>query len=104
MRKLIATLSVVSLLAGIAAVAAFATTPKVSWHVGTSKTVKIRHGQKVTWVWAGDAAHNVKGKGFKSGIHTKRGTTYSHTFRTRGKFTIVCSIHPGAMKTVVKVS
>jgi plastocyanin len=104
MRKLIATLTVVSLLAGLAAVAALATTPKVSWHIGTSKTVKIHKGQKVTWVWTGDAAHNVKGKGFKSSIKSARGATYSHTFRTRGKYTIVCTLHPGAMKTVVKVS
>jgi len=104
MRKLIAILAVVSLLAGLVAVAAFATTPKVSWHVGTSKTVKIRHGGKVTWVWNGDSLHNVKGKGFKSKSSSRRGFTYTHTFRTKGKFTIVCTFHPGLMKTVVRVS
>jgi plastocyanin len=103
MRKLIATLSVVALLAGIVAYAALAATPKVSWHIGTNKTVKIRKGQKVTWVWAGDAKHNVKGKGFKSPAKSRKGYTYSHVFRTKGKFTITCTFHPGIMKTVVKV-
>src|SRR5207248_2237485 len=104
MRKLIATLSVVSLLAGLLAFTAFASTPRVTWKVGTNKTVKIRHGQRVTRVWGGDAKHNVKGRGFKSRSSSRRGFTYTHTFRTKGKFTIVCTFHPGLMKTVVKVS
>ena len=104
MRKLVTTLAIVSLLAGIAAVTAAATTPSVSWHVGTNKTVKIRKGGAVKWVWAGDAQHNVKGKGFTSAFHTKKGATYTHIFRTKGTFTITCQVHPGSMKTIVKVS
>src|SRR4051794_9088138 len=104
MRKFITTLVVVGLLAGIAAIAASASTPRVTWKVGASKTVTIRHGGKVTWVWAGDAQHNVRGKGFHSGFHTKKGTTYSHTFKSKGSFKIVCDVHPGSMKTVVKVT
>lgn len=104
MRKLITTLLIVGLLAGIAAVAASATTPRVTWKIGANKTVTIRHGGRVTWVWAGDAQHNVKGKGFASGFHTRKGTTYTHTFRSKGRFTIVCQVHPGAMKTIVKVT
>ena len=71
---------------------------------GTSKTVKIRHGQRVTWVFAGDAPHNVKGKGFKSKTSGRKGFTYTHTFRSKGRFVITCTIHPGLMKTVVRVS
>jgi acid phosphatase class B len=104
MRKFIATLSVVCLLAAIGAYVAFAATPNVSWHLGTNKTVKIHRGQKVTWTWTGDAPHNVKGKGFMSATKNKKGFTYSHVFKTKGSFTITCTIHPGAMKTVVKVS
>ena len=103
MRKLLATLSVLALLAGLATVA-FASTPRVTWKIGTNKTVTIRHGGKVTWVWAGDAQHNVKGKGFKSPAHTNKGATYTHIFRTKGKFTITCTFHPGLMKTIVKVT
>jgi plastocyanin len=104
MRKLAVTLAIASLLAGLAAAAALATTPSVPWHLGTSKTVKIRHGGSVKWVWTGDAPHNVKGKGFKSPTHSTKGATFTHRFRTAGTFKIVCTIHPGAMKTIVKVS
>src|SRR4051812_39213605 len=104
MRKLMTTLLIVGLLAGIAAAAASATVPRVTWKVGTNKTVKIHHGGKVTWVWAGDAQHDVRGKGFHSGFHTKKGTTYTHTFKSKGSFKIVCDVHPGLMKTIVKVS
>jgi plastocyanin len=104
MRKLIATVSVLCLIAGIGAYAAFATTPRVTWKIGTMKTVRIRHGQRVTWVFGGDASHNVKGPGFKSPTRSRRGYTYSHLFRRKGRFVITCTIHPGLMKTVVRVS
>ena len=104
MRRLASLLAVTAVLAAIGVAAAFASTPTVSWHLGTSKTVKIRHGQSVKWVWTGDAPHNVKGKGFKSKTFSKKGASYTHRFTTKGSFTIVCTIHPGAMKTVVKVS
>ena len=104
MRKLIAILAVVSLLAAIAAVTALGSTPSVSWHVGTSKTVSIHRGGLVKWVFAGDAAHNVHGRGFTSPTRSRRGYTYSHRFNTRGRFTVTCLVHPGQMKTIVRVS
>jgi plastocyanin len=104
MRKLIAILTVAGLLAGLISFAALAATPRVTWKVGTNKTVKIRKGQKVSWVWAGDSPHNVKGKGFMSPTKSRKGYTYSHVFRTKGQFKITCTIHPGLMKTIVKVS
>jgi plastocyanin len=103
MRKIIATLAIASLLAALAAVAASAATPSVSWHVGTNKTVKIKKGGLVKWVFSGDAPHNVKGPGFKSPLRTKKGYTFAHRFNTRGSFKIVCQVHPGRMKTIVKV-
>jgi plastocyanin len=45
----------------------------------------------------------VKGPGFKSSVKTGKGKSYSHTFRARGTFKIICQIHPTTMKTVVKV-
>jgi plastocyanin len=103
MRKLIATLVVISLLAGIWAVAALGAT-SVTWKVPTSKTVKIHKGGTVKWVWTGDALHNVKGPGFTSKFSSRKGHTYSHTFRRRGTFKIICQTHPTTMKTIVKVS
>jgi plastocyanin len=103
MRRLASLLVIASLLAAVAATAAFAAT-SVSWKVGTSKTVKIKKGGTVKWIWADGAPHNVKGPGFVSKTQTGKGKTYSHRFRKKGTFKIICQVHPTSMKTVVKVS
>ena len=102
MRRLALLFVTASLAAAVVAASAFAATG-VTWKVGTSKTVKIRKGGTVKWVWGDSAPHNVKGTGFKSSVKTGKGKSYSHTFRSRGTFKIICQIHPTTMKTVVKV-
>jgi plastocyanin len=102
MRRFASLFVIAALVAGVVAATAFAATP-VTWKVGTNKTVKIRKGAAVKWIWGDGAPHNVKGSGFKSKVLTGKGKTYSHTFRTRGTFRIICQIHPTTMKTVVKV-
>ena len=101
MRKITALLAVCALLAAIVATTAFAAT-SVSWKVGTNKTVKIRKGGTVKWVWADRQPHNVKGPGFTSPLKTKKGFTFSHRFNKRGTFRISCQVHAN-MKTTVKV-
>jgi plastocyanin len=103
MRKVIALLALASLLAAIAAVSAFGATKTVQWKVGSKTTVRIGKGGTVKWVWADRTAHNVKGPGFHSKVLTGKGRSYSHTFRSRGRFTIICQIHPTTMKTTVRV-
>jgi plastocyanin len=103
MRKITVLLAALALVAALVATQAFAATA-VTWKIGSNKTVKIRKGGTVKWVWGDGQPHNVKGTGFKSKVLSGKGKTYSHTFRTRGTFKIVCQIHPGAMKTIVKVS
>lgn len=103
MRKLPALLAVASLLAAIGAVSAFAATKSVKWKVGSKTTVKISKNSTVKWVWSDGAPHNVKGPGFRSKTTGSRGFTYSHKFRKRGTFKIICEVHPTTMKTVVKV-
>ena len=103
MRRLASLIAVIALLGALAAVTAFASTPSVSWHVGTSKTVKIHKGQSVKWVWNGDSTHNAKGPGFTSKTSSKRGFSYTHRFTRGGTFKVVCTFHPGLMKTTVKV-
>lgn len=103
MRRLAFLLAVAALVAGLIAAQAFAAT-NVTWKIGTSKTVKIRKGGTVKWIWGDSAPHNVKGSGFKSKVLTGKGKTYSHRFRSKGTFRIICQIHPTTMKTVVKVS
>lgn len=103
MPKLTAVLAAAALLAAIGAVSAFGATKTVKWHVPTSSTVKIAKGGTVKWVWTDAQPHNVKGPGFKSKTIGKKGFAYSHTFKTKGTFKIVCQVHPTTMKTTVKV-
>jgi plastocyanin len=102
MRKLTVLFAVIAVVAAVFAVQAFAATG-VTWKVGTNKTVKINKGGTVKWVWGDSAPHNVKGVGFKSRVLSGKGKSYSHTFRSKGTFRIICQIHPTTMKTTVKV-
>ena len=104
MRKIPVLIAAVALVAALIATQAFAATTSVSWKVGSNKTVKIRKGGTVKWVWGDGSPHNVKGPGFKSKVLTGRGKTYSHKFGSKGTFKIICQIHPTTMKTTVKVS
>lgn len=103
MRKITALLAVVALVAALIATQAFAATTSTPWKVGINKTVKIRKGGTVKWVWSDGAPHNVKGPGFKSKVQTGKGKTYSHRFTSKGTFKIICQVHPTSMKTTVKV-
>src|SRR4051795_188885 len=100
MRKFIALGAVVALVAAVVAAQAFAAT-NVSWKVGTNKTVRIHRGGTVKWIWADGQPHNVKGSGFKSKVLTGKGKSYSHRFRSKGSFKIICQVHPTTMKTIV---
>lgn len=111
MRKLLVLLAVGALL-GTLAVTAFGATRTVkigdNWFVRASgsHSAVIAKGSTVKWVWTGRRPHNVTktggpGRGFHS--TTKSSGSYRHTFRRRGLYTIVCTIHPGMeMKLRVK--
>ena len=71
MRKITALIAACALMAAIAATTAFAAT-NVTWKVGTNKTVHIRKGGTVKWIWGDRQPHNVKGPGFKSALKTKK--------------------------------
>ena len=102
MRKFTALLAVTALVAAIAAASAFAAT-NVSWKVGATKTVRIHKGGTVKWIWSDRQPHNVKGPGFHSALRAKKGFSYSHRFRSKGTFKIICQVH-SSMRTTVKVS
>ena len=109
MKTLLATLVLAALLA-FAGTQALAATKKVKVgdnffvHKGKAPTVRIAKGSKLTWRFSGKSMHNVtvvRGpQRFRSG-NRKRGT-FSHTFRRRGTYKIVCTIHSG-MRMTVKV-
>src|SRR4051794_35240332 len=105
MRKLIAVLTVVALVASVVAVSAFGSTTTVKWKLPVSKTVTIRKGGAVKWVWADSSTHSIVGPGL-SGSRTEKtgkGKSVSRTFKKKGSFTYVCGIHGSSMKTKVKV-
>ena len=103
MRKLSLVLAALTLVAALAATQAFAAAT-VRWKVGSKTVVTIHKGGTVKWVWRDSAPHNVKGPGFKSRTVSGKGKSYSHRFRSKGTFKIICQVHPTTMKTVVKVS
>jgi plastocyanin len=103
MKRLIALLVAVAAVAAVVAVPAFSATthtvkvgPKMKF--GPSR-LTIHSGDTVRFRWTGSLPHNVvitKGphRGKISGVET-RGTVVRKKFRTRGRYTIVCQIHPG---------
>jgi plastocyanin len=57
-------------------------------------------GEKVTWENTGEQIHNVKGRGFFSRA-IDAGESYSFTFREKGSYDYVCTLHPQMKGTVV---
>ena len=70
----------------------------------TAKT--IRAGETITWVWRGQAVHNVvktagPGPAFRSPVQTRG--RYRHRFTRRGRYRLLCTIHAPSMKMKVVV-
>ena len=104
MRKLIATLSVVALIAAAGAVTAFGATSSVAWKEPSVKTVSIKKNSSVKWVWSDSKKHNLRGPGLSgTKFVKKRGYTVTRRFTKKGTFRYVCDLH-AKMKTTVKVS
>lgn len=109
MRKLLVALPIAALSAVLATQALAATSVKVGddyfVRKGSTPTVTVKKGAKVTWRWAGRDMHNVAvTKGpvkFRSSY--KSSGTYSKTMRTAGTYTIVCSIHQPEMTMKLRV-
>jgi plastocyanin len=63
------------------------------------KTVRVARGGKVTWVWKGENDHNVRFRKVPAGAKRPKGSStqssgrFSRTFRKRGTYRYVCSIH-----------
>jgi plastocyanin len=69
------------------------------------KYMAVKKGRTVRWVWKGKSRHNVTvvtgPKKFRSGNRKKGG--WPHTFKTKGTYRIVCTIHAPDMNMTVKV-
>jgi plastocyanin len=103
MRKLVvAPLTAVALVVAlvVAAVpASSSTSVSVRDNKFVPRSVTIRRGGVVKWVWRGQVAHNVT---FRGSVHstTKRRGTFSHRFSRAGTFRYRCTIHPGMVGTI----
>ena len=112
MRKLIliAAVAAVAAAAAVPTMTALASTPTKSVSVKDNffspKTVTIRRGTRVTWVWHSfGILHNVTVNSgpskFRSG--NKGGGTYSHLFTKKGTYHLICTLHPTQMKETIIV-
>jgi plastocyanin len=72
-------------------------------------SVTVSRGGKVTWRWRGDNLHNVRfrkvpGGASKRGSDTQASGRFARTFRKRGTYRYVCTIHEDlGMKGTVNV-
>jgi plastocyanin len=63
------------------------------------RTARVAVGGKVTWVWRGDNDHNVRFRKVPAGAKRPKGSStqssgrFSRTFRKRGTYRYVCTIH-----------
>jgi plastocyanin len=69
------------------------------------RSVSIRRGDRVTWVWRGENSHNVTfvkvPRGASDhGADTRRSGRYTRSFRRRGLYKFVCTIHYGQRGTI----
>jgi len=70
------------------------------------KSVTIGQGTKVTWTWASQGIqHNVSVKSGPVKFHSgkKSSGTYSFTFKKKGTYHLICTIHPTLMKETIVV-
>jgi plastocyanin len=69
------------------------------------KKLTIKKGSKVKWVWKGTQGHNVTVANGPSNFRfgTRKTGTKSHTFKKRGTYSIVCTIHAPDMHMTIKV-
>jgi plastocyanin len=69
------------------------------------RSVNIRRGDRVTWIWRGENEHNVtfvkvpKGAG-KKGAETRVTGRWTRRFRKRGLYKYICTIHAGMRGTI----
>ena len=109
MRRVVSVAAAIGLAAGVAALPATGAstkTVKVKDDFFSPKKLTISKGAKVKWVWRGTEGHNVSVANGPSHFRFgKRKTgSRSHTFKKRGTYNIVCTIHAPDMhmKIVVK--
>src|SRR3954471_1787786 len=86
-------------------------TVKVADYFLSPAKLTVPRKSRITWKWANDNGdtHDVKlvkgPKGVKH-FHSEYATSYysfRRTLRVRGKYTVVCTLHPDRMRQVITV-
>ena len=88
MKKLAAAALTAFVFAGLAGPATAGSS--VAWKTGYKKTITVKKGQKVKFVWADGDPHNMTGAA-RAGFMKGRGKSVTKAFSRSG--TIRCSIH-----------
>ena len=107
MKKHLAVGAATAVAAGALAIPALAATKSVQVkdNIFSTKTLTVKKGTTVKWVWKGKAAHNVtvtKGPAkFRSETFLKG--SFSKKLTKAGSYTILCTIHSPGMKMIIKV-
>jgi plastocyanin len=108
MKKFLTVGAATAVAAGALAIPALAATKTVQVEDNkfVAKSITVKKGSTVKWVWKGKAPHNVKvTKGpatFSSKTQVKG--TFSKKLTKKGTYSIVCTIHAPDMKMTVKVN
>jgi plastocyanin len=110
MRKLIV-IALVAAFAAVPAVSALASTPTRKVTVGdnffSKKKLTIKRGSRVTWVWHSfGIPHNVTVTSGPAKFHSRRLQTsgsFSHLFKKKGTYHLICTLHPTQMKETITV-
>jgi plastocyanin len=89
------------------AVSAFAATKTVAVkdNVFAPKSISVRKGTTVKWLWSGKAPHNVTVTSGPVKFHsaTQKKGTFSKKLTKKGTYKLVCTIHAPRMVMTIKV-
>jgi plastocyanin len=102
---IIAALAVGGGAAAIPSLGASTKTVLVKDNFFSPKSLTISKGTEVQWLWRGKERHNIAvangPSSFRAG--TRKKGHFEHTFKKRGKYSIVCTIHAPDMHMVIRV-
>ncbi len=108
MRRALAILAALVVGGGLAAMPSLGASTKtvlVKDDFFSPKSLTIPKGTQVKWLWRGKSPHNIAVANgpstFRAG--TRKKGHFEHTFKKRGKYSIVCTIHAPDMHMVIRV-
>jgi plastocyanin len=109
MRKAVPIIAAAAVAAGVTALPSVAATTTKTVAIKddffSPKKLTISKGSRVKWVWKGTERHNVAVANGPSNFRfgTRKTGTKTHTFKKRGTYSIVCTIHAPDMHMTIKV-